>query len=43
MVRALNQVWAVDITYISTAQGWLYLTVVMSLYSRHIVGWSVSH
>ena len=34
--------WAADITYISTRQGWLYLAVVMDLYSRRIVGWSMS-
>jgi transposase InsO family protein len=38
-----NQRWAADITYISTRQGWLYLAVVMDLYSRRIVGWSMSH
>ena len=37
-----NQRWASDITYISTNQGWLYLAVVMDLYSRRIVGWSMS-
>ena len=37
-----NQVWASDITYLSTHQGWLYLAVVMDLYSRRIVGWSMS-
>jgi putative transposase len=36
-----NQYWASDITYISTSQGWLYLAVVMDLYSRRIVGWSM--
>ncbi len=36
-----NQRWASDITYISTHQGWLYLAVVMDLYSRRIVGWSM--
>ena len=40
---APNRRWAADITYISTAQGWLYLAVVMDLYSRRIVGWSMSH
>ena len=40
--EAPNQRWAADITYISTAQGWLYLAVVMDLYSRRIVGWSMS-
>jgi putative transposase len=37
-----NQRWASDITYISTKQGWLYLAVVMDLFSRRIVGWSMS-
>ena len=36
-----NQRWASDITYISTYQGWLYLAVVMDLYSPRIVGWSM--
>jgi putative transposase len=39
---APNQRWAADITYISTHEGWLYLAVVMDLYSRRIVGWSMS-
>ena len=39
---APNQRWASDITYISTLEGWLYLAVVMDLYSRRIVGWSMS-
>lgn len=38
-----NQRWAADITYIRTAEGWLYLAVVMDLYSKAIVGWSMSH
>jgi len=37
-----NQRWASDITYIATHQGWLYLAVVMDLYSRRIIGWSMS-
>jgi putative transposase len=37
-----NQRWASDITYIPTRQGWLFLAVVMDLYSRRIVGWSMS-
>ena len=37
-----NQVWASDITYIWTAEGWLYLAVVMDLFSRAILGWSMS-
>jgi len=36
-----NQRWAADITYISTQRGWLYLAVVMDLYSRRIIGWSM--
>ena len=39
---APNQRWASDITYISTHEGWLYLAVVIDLYSRRIVGWSMS-
>jgi putative transposase len=35
-----NKVWVTDITYIRTWQGWLYLAVVMDLFSRKIVGWS---
>jgi len=38
-----NDVWASDITYIRTREGWLYLAVVMDLFSRKIVGWSVSN
>lgn len=36
-----NQKWVTDITYIPTAEGWLYLAAVMDLYSRQIVGWSM--
>lgn len=35
-----NRAWVTDITYIRTWQGWLYLAVVMDLYSRRIVGWA---
>ncbi|HHP0302313.1 IS3 family transposase [Acinetobacter baumannii] len=38
-----NKVWVADITYIRTARGWLYLAAVMDLYSRKIVGYSLSH
>jgi putative transposase len=41
-VTAPNEVWVSDITYIRTQQGWLYLAVVIDLYSRAIVGWQVS-
>ena len=37
-----NRVWVADITYIPTSQGWLYLAVVIDLYSRRVVGWSMS-
>jgi len=37
-----NQKWVADITYIETQEGWLYLAGVMDLYSRKIVGWSMS-
>ncbi len=37
-----NQKWSVDISYIQTRQGWLYLAVVLDLHSRRIVGWAVS-
>ena len=40
-VAAPNQVWVSDITYLWTKEGWLYLAVVMDLYSRKIVGWSM--
>jgi len=36
-----DDVWAGDITYIWTASGWLYLAVVMDLYSRRVVGWAM--
>lgn len=37
-----DQVWVTDITYIRTYEGWLYLTVVIDLYSRMVVGWSMN-
>lgn len=39
--RAPNRVWLADITYIPTAEGWLYLAAVMDLFSRKIVGWAM--
>ncbi|MCF6328277.1 MAG: IS3 family transposase [Henriciella sp.] len=36
-----NQKWVADFTYIWTAEGWLYVAVVLDLYSRRIVGWSM--
>lgn len=40
-VNEPNQAWVTDITYIRTWQGWLYLAIVMDLFSRRIVGWSM--
>ena len=39
--EASNRVWLADITYIPTAEGWLYLAAVMDLFSRKIVGWAM--
>lgn len=39
---APNRVWTSDITYIWTQSGWAYLAVVLDLYSRKVIGWSVS-
>ena len=36
-----NQKWVTDITYLATAQGWVYLAVVMDLFARKVVGWSI--
>jgi len=36
-----NTVWTADITYIWTLKGWLYLAIIMDLYSRQIVGWAI--
>jgi len=40
-VEAADQAWVQDITYVWTAEGWLYLAVVIDLYSRKVVGWSM--
>ena len=39
---APNQKWVTDITYLPTASGWVYLAVVLDLFSRKVVGWSIS-
>lgn len=39
--QAKNQVWTTDITYLWTNQGWIYLAVVIDLYSRRVVGWHI--
>jgi transposase InsO family protein len=36
-----NRIWAGDITYVATREGWLYLAVVLDLFSRRVVGWSM--
>lgn len=38
-----NQKWAGDISYIWTREGWLYLAVILDLYSRRVIGWAVSN
>jgi putative transposase len=40
--RAPNQIWVTDLTYIWTRQGWLYLSAILDLYSRAVVGWAMS-
>jgi putative transposase len=42
-VERPDRVWCSDITYLWTLQGWLYLAVVLDLYSRKIVGWAMSN
>lgn len=39
---APNRTWLSDITYVPTAEGWLYLAVVLDLYSRQVVGWAMA-
>ncbi len=38
-----NQVWAIDITYIPMAKGFMYLTAIIDIYSRYVVGWGLSN
>jgi putative transposase len=40
--ECFGTVWTSDITYIRTSEGWLYLTVILDLYNRQVVGWSMS-
>ena len=40
--RQTNRIWVGDITYVWTAEGWLYLAAVLDLFSRKVVGWSTS-
>lgn len=37
-----NAVWASDLTYVATGEGWLYLCVIIDLYSRRVIGWAMS-
>ena len=37
-----NKVWVGDVTYIATRNGWLYLAILLDLYSRKVIGWSMS-
>jgi transposase InsO family protein len=41
-VTVPNQVWAGDITYIETNEGWLYLAVVLDLFNRQVIGWALA-
>ena len=41
-VTTPNDVWAGDITYVWTAEGWLYVAILLDLYSRKVVGWATS-
>ena len=36
-----NKYWVADITYIKTSEGWLYLAIIMDLFSQKIIGWSL--
>jgi len=38
-----NRVWAGDLTYVWTTEGWLYLAVLLDLYSRLVIGWAMGH
>jgi len=42
LVSRKSKVWVSDITYIRTNKGWLYLTIILDLYDRKVIGWSMS-
>jgi len=42
IARGINEKWVGDITYIPTKEGWLYLAVVIDIYSRGVIGWAMS-
>ena len=41
-MKEKNQAWVSDLTYINTSEGWLYLTTVIDLYDRKVIGWAMS-
>ena len=41
-VTAPNEVWVTDVTYVATREGWLFLAVIVDLFSRRVVGWATS-
>ena len=43
MVESPNRVWAGDLTYVWTPEGWLSLAVILDLYSRRVIGWAMGH
>ena len=42
-VESPNRVWAGDLTYVWTTEGWLYLAVILDLHSRRVIGWAMGH
>jgi putative transposase len=40
--KAPNEAWATDVTYVATGEGWLYLAILLDLFSRRVVGWAMS-
>ncbi len=42
-LNGINQIWVSDITYVATKIGWLYLCIIIDLYSRKVVGWSMQN
>jgi transposase InsO family protein len=43
VAAAPNRIWAGDLTAIATRTGWVYLAVILDLYSRRVIGWAMSH
>lgn len=42
-VEKKNEVWVSDLTYVGTGEGWVYLTTVIDLWDRKVIGWALSH